>query len=84
MGSGVRYYLLKVKGTAKIPDYVQIRDERFSLVGYLRCDRLEKKTSLPAGFLEQLSLLLPQLPYGQVQAVEWCTETQCLNLCQQP
>lgn len=67
----MRYYLLKVKGIAKIPDYVQIRDEHFSLVCYVRPDRTEKRTTLPAGFLETVSPLFQQLPYGEVCIVEW-------------
>lgn len=43
----MRYYLLKVKGLAKIPDYVQVRDENFTLVCYIRPDRTEKRTPLP-------------------------------------
>ncbi|MCS7188684.1 MAG: fructose-6-phosphate aldolase [Bacteroidia bacterium] len=76
----MRYYLLKVKGTAKIPDYVQIRDERFSLVCYLRSDRIEKKAQLPAGFLERVSKIFPQLPYGQVRVVEWNPDTKEVTL----
>ncbi len=26
-------YIIKVKGVAKIPDYVQLRDEKFTLLG---------------------------------------------------
>jgi hypothetical protein len=36
-------YILKVKGKAKIPDYVQIRDDNFVLVAYFRADRPLKK-----------------------------------------
>ena len=32
-------YIIKVKGKAKIPDYIQIRDENFVLVAYFRADR---------------------------------------------
>lgn len=31
-----KYYVLKVKGKAKIPDYLQIRDQNFTLIGYFR------------------------------------------------
>ncbi|MCS7297048.1 MAG: fructose-6-phosphate aldolase [Bacteroidia bacterium] len=72
----MRYYLLKVRGVAKIPDYIQIRDERFSLVCYLRPDRVEKRTALPSGMLEKISTLFPQLPYGEVREIEWDTEQQ--------
>ncbi|MCX8112920.1 MAG: fructose-6-phosphate aldolase [Bacteroidia bacterium] len=71
-----RYYLLKVKGVAKIPDYVQIRDDRFSLVCYLRPDRTEKRTALPTGFLREVSKLFAQLPYGEVCVVDWDEATQ--------
>ena len=29
-------YILKIQGTKKIPDYIQIRDEDFTLVAYFR------------------------------------------------
>ncbi|MCS7152783.1 MAG: fructose-6-phosphate aldolase [Bacteroidia bacterium] len=75
-----RFYLLKVKGIAKIPDYVQIRDERFSLVCYVRPDRTEKRTALPPGFLEEVSTLFSKLPYGEVRPVEWDPELKELQV----
>lgn len=33
------YYVLKVKGKAKIPDYIQVRDSSFTLIGYFRPGR---------------------------------------------
>ena len=35
-------YILKIKGKAKIPDYIQIRDNDFTLKAYFRVDRPEK------------------------------------------
>ena len=32
-------WLFKIKGKAKIPDYIQIRDEKMILVDYFRADR---------------------------------------------
>ena len=32
-------YIIKVKGVAKIPDYVQLRDSSFTLLAYFRVDR---------------------------------------------
>lgn len=32
-------YIIKIKGKAKIPDYIQLRDESFVLVAYFRADR---------------------------------------------
>lgn len=76
----MRYYLLKVKGQAGIPDYVQVRDEHFTLVCYIRPDRTEKRTQLPSGFLPKLSTVFPQLEYGRVRAVEWSLVTGELSL----
>jgi hypothetical protein len=36
------YYLMKVKGKAKIPDYIQLRDEALTLIGYFRPGRKER------------------------------------------
>jgi len=35
-------YILKTKGTAKIPDYVQIRDDNFVLICHVRADKPDK------------------------------------------
>jgi len=62
-------FIIKIKGKAKIPDYIQIRDENFVLVAYFRSDR-------PAKHLEKLGLegkeqelqnLILQLPFGKIQ-----------------
>ncbi len=36
------YYLMRVKGKAKIPDYIQLRDESMTLIGYFRPGRKER------------------------------------------
>ena len=65
-------YIIKVKGKAKIPDYIQIRDENFVLVAYFRADRplkniekfgLERKE-------EKLEELIKNLPFGKLQKLE--------------
>ncbi|MEI7596815.1 MAG: fructose-6-phosphate aldolase [Bacteroidota bacterium] len=33
-------YLLKIKGKAKIPDFVQIRDDEFTLISYIKLDNI--------------------------------------------
>ena len=32
-------YIIKIKGKAKIPDYIQLRNENMILVDYFRADR---------------------------------------------
>ncbi|WP_316807330.1 fructose-6-phosphate aldolase [Pedobacter agri] len=65
-------YIVKVKGIAKIPDYVQLRDEKFTLLAYFRVDRPDKS-------LEKLGLgdkqdyimeMVKDLPFGQIAKLE--------------
>ncbi len=67
-----QFYILKIKGTAKIPDYVQLRDDDFSLIAYFRVDRPEKALT-KAGFGAQEDLiirLINELPFGKLQKLE--------------
>ena len=36
-------YIIKVRGKAKIPDYIQLRNDKFVLIAYFRADRPFKK-----------------------------------------
>lgn len=64
-------YIIKVKGKAKIPDYIQLRDENFVLVAYFRADRplknLEKYNL--EGKEEALTNLINNMPFGKLQAL---------------
>lgn len=65
-------YLLKVKGTAKIPDYVQLRDNEFTLLAYFRVDRPEKSL-MKIGLAHreaEIIQLIQEMPYGKVQFIE--------------
>jgi len=65
-------YIIKVKGKAKIPDYIQIRDENFVLVAYFRADRPLKnieKFGLQ-GKEEALITLIQKLPFGKLQKLD--------------
>jgi hypothetical protein len=62
-------YIIKIKGKAKIPDYIQLRDKDFVLVAYFRADRELKnleKYGL-AGKEEALSRLISEIPFGKLQ-----------------
>ena len=64
-------YILKVKGKAKIPDYIQLRDDDFVLVAYFRADRPLKnmeKFGLDGKEVE-LETLIRELPFGKLQAL---------------
>ncbi|MFD2871421.1 fructose-6-phosphate aldolase [Mucilaginibacter ximonensis] len=61
-------YIIKVKGVAKIPDYVQLRDDQFTLLAYFRVDRPEKsldKVGL-ADKAEYIMNVIRDLPFGQI------------------
>jgi hypothetical protein len=64
--------VIKVKGVAKIPDYVQLRDEKFTLLAYFRVDRPEKsleKIGL-AEKAEYIMNIVKDLPFGQILKIE--------------
>ena len=65
-------YIIMVKGVARIPDYVQLRDDKFTLLAYFRVDRPDKS-------LEKIGLgdkseyimnLVKDLPFGQILKLE--------------
>ena len=65
-------YILKVKGTEKIPDYVQLRDDNFTLLAYFRVDRPEKAL-VKAGLAnreQEILRLINEIPFGKIQKFE--------------
>jgi len=61
-------YILKIKGTDKIPDFVQIRDENMTLIAYFRLSQIEiglKKNGL-INDIEGITNILQQIPYGKI------------------
>ena len=66
-------YILRIKGTKKIPDYIQIRDEDFTLIAYFRlnnptraltrCNLLDK--------MEEILAFASALPYGEMRKLEF-------------
>ena len=56
-------YVLKIKGTETIPDFVQIRDKDLTLLAYFRLSQIEKglKKSNLEKDLEGLSLLIKKI-----------------------
>ena len=65
-------YIIKVKGKAKIPDYIQIRDNSFVLVAYFRADRPLKNLEKYGldGKEKEFEQLIAQLPFGKLQKLE--------------
>ena len=61
-------YILKIKGTKTIPDFVQIRDEQMTLCAYFRLSQQEsglKKNNLETD-KEGIMTLLKSIPYGKI------------------
>ncbi len=66
------YYLLKIKGKSKIPDYIQLRDSNFTLVAYFRQDRPER--ALVKCGLERFQTAIlakaNELGFGKIEKLE--------------
>ena len=64
--------IIKVKGKAKIPDYIQLRDDNFILIAYFRADRPLKKLEKYGleGKENELRALIDTLPFGKLQKLE--------------
>ena len=66
-------YIIRIQGTKKIPDYIQIRDEDFTLIAYFRlnnpiraltrCNLLDK--------MEEILTYATRLPYGEMHKLEF-------------
>jgi hypothetical protein len=65
-------YILKIQGANKIPDYIQIRDEHFTLVAYFKIthpERALKKCGLGPQ-IERIMEIARDLPYGKIRKLE--------------
>lgn len=65
-------YLMKIAGNGKIPDYLQIRDDKYTLVAYFRADRIDQ--GLARYKMEQYSKSLHDcvgnLSFGELKYLE--------------
>jgi len=61
-------YVLKIKGTTTIPDFVQIRDENMTLRAYFRLSQVEKglKKNNLRKESEGITSLLKKIPFGKI------------------
>ena len=65
-------YILKIKGTKKIPDFVQIRDKDMTLRAYFRMDQQEsgiKKNNLEK-HSEKIISVLDKIPFGKLKELD--------------
>ncbi|MBA2406774.1 MAG: fructose-6-phosphate aldolase [Chitinophagales bacterium] len=65
-------YIMKIRGKVKIPDYIQIRDDQFTLLAYFRADRPEealKKIGLGEKQVE-MKRIIESLPFGRMKKIQ--------------
>ncbi|NQW27076.1 MAG: fructose-6-phosphate aldolase [Flammeovirgaceae bacterium] len=62
-------YIIKVRGKAKIPDYIQFRDDHFALIAYFRADRPLKNMEKYGleGHAEKLKSIIEAIPFGKLE-----------------
>ena len=67
-----KVYIIKVKGKAKIPDYIQLRDEQFVLIAYFRADRPLKDLHRYGleGQEVPLAAVIAELEFGKLRKLE--------------
>jgi hypothetical protein len=67
-------YIIKVKGKKKIPNYIQLRDENFMLIGYFSFREGRPFRSLDKfgldGKEKELELFIKKIPFGKLQKLE--------------
>ncbi len=65
-------YILKTKGTAKIPDYIQIRDNNFILIDHFKAN-VTKKTLEKLNYIKNVNKFIEvvnNLQYGVLKKIE--------------
>ena len=65
-------YILKIKGTDKIPDFVQIRDQDMTLRAYFRMDQQEsgiRKNNLEK-WKKEIIRTLEKIPFGKLKKLD--------------
>ena len=65
-------YIIKNKGKAKIPDYIQLRDDNFILIAYFRADKPVKRLEKYGleGKEEELQNVINRLSFGKLQKLD--------------
>ena len=62
------FYILKIKGTKIIPDFIQIRDDKMTLRAYFRVSQIERgleKNNLKQ-YTKEMIEVIEKLPFGKI------------------
>ena len=65
-------YILKIQGTGKIPDYIQIRDKDFTLIAYFRINNPNTALTRCNLYhrLDEILQIARNLEYGKIQKLD--------------
>ncbi|HAN20001.1 MAG: fructose-6-phosphate aldolase [Bacteroidetes bacterium GWC2_33_15] len=65
-------YFLKTKGTDKIPDYVQLRDDQFVLIAHFKTSHPEQaiKKSGFEKYETEILRLIQDVPFGKLYKLD--------------
>ena len=70
-------FILKIQGTRKIPDYIQIRDEQFTLIAYFKVTN--PKTALTRCNLihkmDEILKIAAGLEYGKIRKLDLTSDS---------
>lgn len=62
-------YILRIKGNGKIPDYLQIRDDNFTLIAYFKGNNIEanlRKVNLEL-YIDEIKEIVKTLEFGDIK-----------------
>ena len=62
------FYILKIKGTKIIPDFIQIRDDKMTLRAYFRVSQIKRgleKNNLKQ-YTKEMIEIIEKLPFGKI------------------
>jgi len=65
-------HIMKIKGSGKIPDYIQIRDNNFALISYFKASTFEKsliKDNL-GGYTTDVAQIIDKMNFGELYYIE--------------
>ena len=65
-------YLMKIKGSGKIPIYLQIRDDNFTLIAYFRADRVRQglARNKMLDYEAAISKCVDKMEFGSMKYIE--------------
>jgi len=68
----INMYFLKIKGVNKMPDFIQVRDDDFTLVNYFKASNLGDiiRFSNSNIKIEKIKEIIPKLEYGKIVKID--------------